>query len=127
MAGFARRVLGWIAGLISFFIVVTAWSFLIGEAGKYALSEPMLWRATVPFIVATLLVVLSWRWKWIGTALFAAAAALFAVWGIASRLEGHPAVSWTVQRVDVFVSLIALLVATAFLFLWSRPRRARGE
>lgn len=125
MADFARRVLGWIAGLVSFFIVVTAWSFLIGEAGKQALSGPVLWRATVPFMVATLLVMLSWRWKWIGTAVFAVAAALFAGWGIASRLEGHPAVSWTVQRMDVFMAVVALLIGTAFLFLWSRP--PRGE
>jgi hypothetical protein len=71
----------------------------------------------LPTAVVVAVLVLAWRWEWIGAALFAAAAALYAI----RVLPKHP--SWAAT-----IALPLLVIAGLFLANWLKrpmPRAAR--
>ncbi|MGA2649363.1 MAG: hypothetical protein ABSF28_02515 [Terracidiphilus sp.] len=71
----------------------------------------------VPAMVIVAILIVAWRWEWIGTGMFSLAAVYYAVTMLSRNVKNWPAVSG--------ISLPLLLIAAMFLICWIQRSNVR--
>ncbi len=76
----------------------------------------------IPSFVLIVVLILAWRWEWIGAALYAAAGLLYVIWVASMARPVPPAVRLTWV---LCIAGPAFLIAALFLANWIRRRELR--
>ena len=121
MTQLSKRALFWTPRALSIAFIAFVGSFALdvfGEGRDFSGTMLALVIHLIPALVLTAILVLAWRWEWIGAALYAAAGALYVVTVFRGRISPGVKLTWILT-----IAGPAFLLAIMFLAGWLK----RGE
>ena len=126
MSHLSKRSLFWAPRALSILFIAFLSLFAMDVFGQHL----GFWRTVValtmhliPSFVLIAVLILAWRWEWIGAALYAAAGLLYVVWLVSMSRPVPPAMrfAWALT-----IAGPALLIAGLFLANWLKHNELRG-
>ncbi|HVN19720.1 MAG TPA: hypothetical protein VMU05_13125 [Dongiaceae bacterium] len=116
MTGPRRRILFWTPRILAMLYI----AFLSMFALDVFSEEHGFWRIVaalsihlIPTFILTVVLILAWRWEWIGAALYAAAGVVYTAWVLGHPLAPAIKVNWI-----LIIGTPTLLIAALFLANW---------
>jgi hypothetical protein len=127
MANSSKRLLFWTPRILSILFIAFVSLFALDVFdGKHSFWQTMLAFAIhqIPVFMMIAILILAWRWEWIGAVLYSALGLLHIVWAL--FIQSHMP-----SQVILFSILIidgpAFLIACLFLANWRKRQQARFE
>lgn len=120
MSEFSKRVLFWAPRALSIafvlFVSLFAMDVFDEHRGFWPTAEALTLHLIPSFVLIAVLV-LAWKWEWIGAAMYGAAGAAYILWVTAMSRPVSPAtrITWALT-----IAGPALLIAALFLANWLR-------
>ena len=121
MTKLSRQTLFWTPRLLSIAYIVFLSLFALdvfGEVHGFGTTLLALLIHLIPALVLLVVLIVAWRWEWIGAALYAAAGILYVVTVLPLRISPAAKLNWSLT-----IAGPAFLVAAMFLANWLK----RGE
>ena len=111
-----RRILFWTPRILAMLYI----AFLSMFALDVFSEEHGFWRILgalsihlIPTFILTVVLILAWRWEWIGAALYAAAGLAYTAWVLGRPLTAAIKINWI-----LIIGTPTLLIAALFLTNW---------
>ena len=125
MSEFSRRTLFWAPRALSigFIVFLSLFALDVFDEG-YGFWKTLLALAMhlIPNFVLIAVLVLAWRWEWIGAALYAAAGILYVIWACARALSPAIKLNWILT-----IAGPAFVIAGLFLVNWWKRRELHAR
>ena len=125
MSEVSKRALYWAPRALSIAFIVFLSLFaldMFGSGQGFWKTLPALAMHLIPSLVLVTVLVVAWRWEWIGAALYAAAGALYMVWAWQRPIPPAMKLIWILT-----IAGPAFLIAVLFLANWLRHEELRTK
>jgi hypothetical protein len=125
MTQFSRRALFWAPRALSIAFIAFLGLFALdvfGEGYGFWKTLLALTMHLIPNFVLIAVLVLAWRWEWIGAALYAAAGTLYVIMVVLRPLPPAIKLSWILT-----IAGPAFVVAALFLVNWLKRGELRAQ
>jgi hypothetical protein len=125
MTKFSRRALFWAPRALSIVFIAFLSLFALDVFGAgYGFWKTLLALTLhlIPTFVLIAVLVLAWRWEWIGAALYAAAGILYVIWVLGRPMPSALKLNWILM-----IAGPAFVIAALFLANWMKHSELRAR
>ncbi len=125
MTKFSRRALFWAPRALSIAFIAFLSLFALDVFGAgYGFWKTLLALTLhlIPTFVLIAVLVLAWRWEWIGAALYAAAGILYVIWALERPIRPAIKLTWILAIAEP-----AFVIAALFLANWMKHGELRAR
>jgi hypothetical protein len=125
MSEFSRRAFFWAPRAMSIVFIAFLSLFALdvfGEGYGFWKTLLALTMHLIPTFVLIAVLVLAWRWEWIGATLYAAAGVLYVLWVLPHHIPPAMKLLWVLT-----IAGPAFLIGALFLANWMKRGEIRGK